>query len=204
MYRLLAAHQEVRERRDQLRHPRYARSRAPRPSGQRVVELGHHQVARTCEVDLLPPTSCSTSSAATSSAGWSLIAKLPRWPRSSSARRVPARASTPGSSPSTRIVGGDDVQARCPPARRPRRHQDPRPASRFQRQRVLGGAVQDPEVPAGVPRALWLDPGRASTLPGLYNTEHWRTARRGAARRGSPPAPAPGRRAATIIRDSAC
>jgi GAF domain-containing protein len=34
---------------------------------------------------------------------------------------------------------------------------------------VLGGAVQDAEVPAGVPRALRLDPGRASPLPRLLS-----------------------------------
>lgn len=40
MYRVLDANQQVRERRDQLRHPPL---------------LGHHQAARAGEVDVLPP-----------------------------------------------------------------------------------------------------------------------------------------------------
>jgi putative transposase len=55
MYRLLAAHQEVRERRNQLRHPHYTAPRAPRPSAERAVELGYHQAPRASEVDLLLP-----------------------------------------------------------------------------------------------------------------------------------------------------
>ena len=61
----------------------------------------------------------------------------------------------------------DDLEARGAAAGRPRRHQDPRAPARLQRQPVLGGAVQDPEVPAGVPGALRLDPGRPGPLPRL-------------------------------------
>ena len=46
MYRLLAAHGEVRERRDQLRHPRLRGPGAAGPPAQRALELGHHQAAR--------------------------------------------------------------------------------------------------------------------------------------------------------------
>src|SRR3989454_7715266 len=55
MYRVLAAHHEVRERRDQLRHPRYAAPRTAGPAAQRTLELGHHEVAGAGEVDLLLP-----------------------------------------------------------------------------------------------------------------------------------------------------
>ena len=41
------------------------------------------------------------------------------------------------------------------------------PAARLQRQPVLRGAVQDAEVPPGVPGALRLDPGRPRPLPRL-------------------------------------
>src|SRR5437762_8066833 len=51
MYRLLAEHAEVRERRDQ----RLRRPGAVGPPPQRAVELGHHQAARPGEVDLLLP-----------------------------------------------------------------------------------------------------------------------------------------------------
>jgi hypothetical protein len=37
-----------------------------------------------------------------------------------------------------------------------------------QRQPVLGGAVQDAEVPPHVPRAVRLDPGRPGSLPRLF------------------------------------
>jgi len=54
MYRLLAQHAEVRDRRDQLRHPRYA---APELLAQpeRALELGHHEALGPGEVDLLLP-----------------------------------------------------------------------------------------------------------------------------------------------------
>ena len=39
------------------------------------------------------------------------------------------------------------------------------PAARLERQPVLRGAVQDAEVPAGLPGALRLDPGRPGALP---------------------------------------
>ena len=85
---------------------RLCRPGAAGPPAQRAVELGHHQAARarrsgptsTC-------TSCSTSSAATSSAGWWPIARAPRWPSGSSARRAPGRASAASSSRSTPTAG---------------------------------------------------------------------------------------------------
>lgn len=44
MYRILDENKEVRERRNQLRHPHYAKP---------ALELGHHQTAGTDQVDLL-------------------------------------------------------------------------------------------------------------------------------------------------------
>jgi putative transposase len=55
MYRILAANQEVRERRDQLRHSQPPTPRVARDAPQRAVELGHHQAARAAEVDVLLP-----------------------------------------------------------------------------------------------------------------------------------------------------
>ena len=63
--------------------------------------------------------------------------------------------------------GVDDLQARRVPAGRPGGHQDPLAPARLQRQPVLGSAVQDAQVPAGVPGPLWLDPGRPGPLPRL-------------------------------------
>ena len=70
---------------------------------------------------------------------------------------------------------GDDLQAGRPAAGRSGRDQDPWPAARLERQPVLGSAVQDPEVPAGLPGAVRFDPGRARALHDFfhwYNTEH--------------------------------
>ena len=55
MYRVLAENAEVRERRDQLRHPQLHGARAARHRAEPALELGHHQAARPGEVDLLLP-----------------------------------------------------------------------------------------------------------------------------------------------------
>ena len=52
----------------------------------------------------------------------------------------------------------DDLQAGRAAARRPGRHPVPLPPARLQRQPVLRSAVQDAEVPAGLPRPVRLDP----------------------------------------------
>ena len=61
----------------------------------------------------------------------------------------------------------DDVQAGRAAARRSRRHPVPFAAPREQRQSLFGSAVQDPEIPARVPRPVRLDRGRPGALPGL-------------------------------------
>ena len=56
MYRLLAAkHDGVRERRDQLTHPAYAKPELLALPPQPALVLGHHQAPRAGEVDVLPP-----------------------------------------------------------------------------------------------------------------------------------------------------
>ena len=102
MYRILAADQPVRERRNQREHPQYTQARA-----------GGHGA----EPDMVPgtspscwgrpsgrtstSTSCSTSSAATRSAGWSQTGRTRRWPVVSSKRPATNRASSPRYSPCT-------------------------------------------------------------------------------------------------------
>ena len=79
MYRILAEHAEVRERREPAAASRTMPPRAARPPAQRAVELGHHQAARARRSGpTSTSTSCSTSSAATSSAGWWRTARAPR------------------------------------------------------------------------------------------------------------------------------
>ncbi len=56
MYRLLAAtHGAVRERRDQLTHPAYAKPELLAPAAQCGVVVGHHQTQRAREVEVLLP-----------------------------------------------------------------------------------------------------------------------------------------------------
>src|SRR6266436_4415897 len=83
MYRVLAAHAEVRERRAQLRHPIYA---APELLARRPNELWSWYITKLLGPRSGPTstcTSCSTSSAATWWGGWWLIARARRWPSSS-------------------------------------------------------------------------------------------------------------------------
>src|SRR5262245_42681206 len=101
MYRLLAAHQEVRERRNQLRHPRYA---APDLLARRSNELWSWDITR-----LLGPTKWTylylyvmLDVFSRYVVGWMVAHReAPRWLSVSSARRAPARASTGNSSRST-------------------------------------------------------------------------------------------------------
>ena len=58
-------------------------------------------------------------------------------------------------------------QAGGVPARRPRRHEDAQPALHLQRQPLLGGGLQDAEVPARVPRPLRRHRARTRALPGV-------------------------------------
>jgi hypothetical protein len=61
----------------------------------------------------------------------------------------------------------NDLQAGGAAAGGPGRHPVPLPPARPQRQPVLRGAVQDAEVPAGLPRPVPLDRSRPGALPGL-------------------------------------
>lgn len=52
IYRILAEHQQVRERRDQIRHPGYQAPRVHRQSAQRGVVVGYYQANGASEVDV--------------------------------------------------------------------------------------------------------------------------------------------------------
>jgi putative transposase len=194
MYRLLAAHGEVRERRDQLRHPVYA---APELLTRRPNELWNWDITKLL-----------------GSAKWTyfyLYVMLDVFSRYVVGWMVAHRESATlaerficetcarqGIERDQLTVHADRGPAMTskPVAlllARPRHHENPCPSPRFQRQPLLGGAVQDAEVPARVPRAVRLDPGRASTLPRLlplvqHGTPSCRPrpadARRRASRRG--------------------
>lgn len=55
MYRLLAAHQQIRERRCQRVHPLYSKPELLAVRPQRGVVVGYHEIEGPGEMDLLPP-----------------------------------------------------------------------------------------------------------------------------------------------------
>jgi len=93
MYRVLATHHEVRERRDQLRHPRYA---APELLAQRPNELWSWDITK-----LLGPAKWTyfylyvmLDVFSRYVVGWMVArARAQRWPNGSSRRRAPGRRS---------------------------------------------------------------------------------------------------------------
>ena len=100
MYRILAGNREVRERRNQLRHPMYAKPE--------LLATGPNQVWTWDITKLLGRrsgrtiicTSYSTFSAATLSVGCSRGVRTPSWRVGSFARPAPLTASSPANSPS--------------------------------------------------------------------------------------------------------
>ena len=172
MYRILAANQPVRERRNQRSHPCYTKPE--------LVATGPNQTGPGTSPGSGGPNagrpstsmSCSTSSAATSWAGWLPIGRTPRSRDADRGNLSQARHRAPGAHPAFGPRRADDQQVHRPTPRRPRGHEPP-PGQR--RQPVLRGAVQDPEVSPGFP-------GRFEDITAAiafcrsffpwYNTEH--------------------------------
>ena len=117
--------------------------------------VGHHQAAGAEEVDLLLPLRVARYLQP-------LRGGLDgRRPRELGARRAPHRGELSqagrrarGAHPALRPRRADDQQVHRAVARRPRGHALARPPARLRRQPLLRGAVQDPEVPSGLPRAF--------------------------------------------------
>jgi putative transposase len=166
MYRLLAQHHEVRERRNQLRHPRYA---APELLARRPNELWSWDITK-----LLGPVTWTyfylyvmLDVFSRYVVGWMLAhresaALAERFIHETCARQQIGRDQL---TIHADRGPGNDLEARCVPARRPGDHENPCPAARLQRQPVLGSALQDPEVPSGVPGPVWIHPRRPGPLP---------------------------------------
>ena len=165
-YRLLRAAGETRERRRQATHPA-----AVKPE---LLATGPNQVWSWDITKLHGPAKWTyfylyviLDIFSRYVVGWMLATREIRRPGRETASRTPAPSRTSGRAADhpRRSRHVDDLQARRVPARRPGRHQDPLPPARQQRQPVLRGAVQDPQIPAGVPRPLRLDRGRPGPLP---------------------------------------
>ncbi len=158
MYRLLSAAGELRERRDQLRHPAYAK---PELLATCANEVWSWDITK-----LLGP------------AKWTyfyLYVLLDIFSRYVVGWMVAHRESDRGElekavDPARTTHGArrpgllDDLQTGGADALRSGSHQDSFAASREQRQPVLGGAIQDAEVPARVPGPVRLRRGRARLL----------------------------------------
>ena len=167
MYRLLAAkHDGVRERRDQLTHPAYAKPELLAAAAERAVVVGHQQAARAGEVDVLLPLRdprrlqplrrrLEVQHRETGPIAEALIAQAIEQQQIA---RGQLTVHADRGAPMT-------LQAGRVPARRSRRHQDPQPALHLDRQPLLGGALQDAQVPARVPGALRLHRARPRVLP---------------------------------------
>src|SRR6266511_953416 len=204
MYRVLAAHAEVRERRA-APASHLCRPGAAGPPAQRALELGHHEASRAREVDLLLPVrharrlqplrgGLDGGASRERDAGRAVHSRNLCPPR-----HRPRAAHGP-----RRSRVGDDLEARRPVARGSRRHQDAWPAARVERQPVLRGPVQDAEVPSGVPGAVRLDPGRPSALSRLLPlVQHRAPSRWPRPAHTGRRAPRPGRAARRRARDRA-
>ncbi len=166
MYRILASQGEVRERRNQLRHPKYERPELMATGPNQVWSWGHHEAARAAEVDLLLPVRAARH---LQPLRGRLDARTPRVRR---ARRAAARGDLPQagrrSRPAHRArrsrLGADRQDAQADDVR-PGRVALAQQTSRLQRQPLLGVELPHLQVATRVPGSLRLLPGRAELQP---------------------------------------
>ena len=166
MYRILDQHDQVRERRNQLRHPAYQKPE--------LLATGPNQVWSWDITKLLGP------------AKWTyfylyvLLDIFSRytigWMLASRESAMLAQKADPGNLPQARHCSRatdrscrsgfvDDLQAGGPVTGRLGSHQNAQPASHLQRQSVLRVPLQNAQVPARVSRSFWFYPGRPCFLP---------------------------------------
>ena len=165
LYRILAEHAQLVERRRIARHPARTVPELVATGPGPGVLLGHHQTRRAGQGRLLrrlrddrhllplhrrrpgPPARVRAARGRHDAAGVR------------AARRPAGRARRPGHL--------DDLEDRRPAARRPRGHPVPLPAEGVERQPLLRGLVQNLEVRPDVPRTVRL-PGRRAAVHGRF------------------------------------
>ena len=180
MYRILAADQPVRERRNQREHPQYTKPELVATAFEPDMVLGHHQAVGADQVDVLLPLRRARHLQP-------LRGRLDgRRPgelgagRSSHRRDLPQTGRpAPGTHPALRPRRADDEQVHRTTARRPRRDPFIEPPSGVRRQPLLRGPVQDPEVPPRLPWPLPRHNRRDRLLPNVlplvqHRTSPWR------------------------------
>ena len=176
MYRILAAnHGGVRERRDQLTHPPYAK---PELLAERPNELWSWDVSK-----LKGPVKWTyyylyviLDVFSRYVVGWAV-----QYRENGQLAKALIEQATEQQQITPKVLtlhadrGAPQRANRCSPARRPWRHQDAQPPVHLQRQPVLGVELQDPEVPARVPRPVRRHRARPRSLPAVlrwYNHAH--------------------------------
>ena len=177
MYRILAAkHGGVRERRDSAHPPRLREARAARRAAERALVVGHHEAAGPGEVDLLLPV---RDPRRVQPLRRRLDRAVPRErPARQGADRAGHRAAAdhPQDAHAARRPRRPDArQAGRVPARRPRRHEDALAARTPRTTTRTRGALQDPEVPARVPRPVRRHRARPRALPRVLRLVQPRT-----------------------------
>ena len=165
MYRVLAENQEVRERRAQLRHPKYA---APE-----LLATGPNQLWSWDITKLHGPTKWRyfylyviLDVFSRYVVGWMVA---PRESKALAERFIRETCERQGILPGQLTVHADrgSSMKSKPVARRPRGHQEPLAPARLQRQPFLGGELQDAQVPARLPREVRLHRGQPRPLQRL-------------------------------------
>ena len=165
MYRILRANAEVRERRRQAAHPAAKKPELIAAGPNQVWSWDNNEIAGAGQVGAVLPVRGDRHLQP-------LRPRLDAGPRRArqtgrgaagrhgrQARRRPGPADHP-------LGPGhlDGLQARGLLAGRPRRHQEPQPAPLLERQPLFGVTFPHPQVPAQLPRPLWLLRGRSWLL----------------------------------------
>ena len=164
MYRILASNDEVRERRDQLRHPHYTKPELMATRAQPGLVLGRHQAQGPDQVGLLLPVR-GPRHLQPLRRGLALGSAGKRRPRPAADPRDLRQAGhrTGPAHPPRRPRRTHDQQDSLAAAGRPGNREDPLPAPRLRRQSLLRVPVQDPQVLARFPGPLRLPPSTRGT-----------------------------------------
>ena len=155
MYRILADHDEVKERRRQATHPAAKKPELMADATEPRVVMGHHTPRWRGEVDLVLPVR-DHRHLLPLRAGLDAGHRREPHQRQSAARRHDPQAEHPGRAAlhPLRSRLADGREAGGVHARRARCHQEPQPAPRLQRQPLQRIPVPHPEVSARVPRPV--------------------------------------------------
>ena len=166
MYRILAANQEVRERRDQLRHPAYQKPE--------LLAQAPNQVWSWDITKLMGPAKWTyfylyviIDIFSRRVVGWCVADRESATLFTALFNDAIAKHRVPPGQLTLHADRGGPMRAKTTALLLTRRHQIAQPAAHLQRQSVLGKPLQNHEIPAAVSTALRLHPGCQGVLPQL-------------------------------------